>query len=476
MSKNRNGITLIALVVTIIVLLILAGVSIITLTGDNGIITRTEKVKKTTEEAAIKENISLAYAHAQIGKYAGKNETFADEIKKDLENTYGTGSATVVANEGGTYSVTLNGKTYYIDANGNVTNLPTGFTIGSTVTYKPSGTSTWKAELCSSTKTITDDVSLQTVASGSVDSGKTNMSITSWRVLSIDEENNKVELISTAPSPNAVYLGEAQGYNNGVYLLNKACNELYGGTITKGGTQYTITGRNVNINDIEDRMTDTALNDNSTGAHKFSNGTVAYGNQYSSAFTGSKNYPLIYVQESKSVINGNEKTSGIGLSDEGVTPIHRGDSVSEPQQLQEGKATPTTTSKRANNDGMVTATTSIKPYQTHWRKDNNFMKKAFKAPTELNDTETDGTQNTNYSLLMTDGTNPTTYWVASRCVDVFSGLCYFNVSGVFSGSVGAANMYESRNRTSQGRWALRPVVSLSSDLISGNSTSGFKVE
>ena len=40
MQKNSKGITLIALVITIIVLLILAGVTIATLTGDNGILTQ----------------------------------------------------------------------------------------------------------------------------------------------------------------------------------------------------------------------------------------------------------------------------------------------------------------------------------------------------------------------------------------------------------------------------------------------------
>lgn len=46
--KFNSGITLIALVVTIVVLLILAGVSISTLTGDNGIITRANQAKEST--------------------------------------------------------------------------------------------------------------------------------------------------------------------------------------------------------------------------------------------------------------------------------------------------------------------------------------------------------------------------------------------------------------------------------------------
>lgn len=48
----QKGITLIALVITIIVLLILAGVSIATLTGDNGILTRANEAKENTEQAS----------------------------------------------------------------------------------------------------------------------------------------------------------------------------------------------------------------------------------------------------------------------------------------------------------------------------------------------------------------------------------------------------------------------------------------
>ena len=46
MKTREKGITLIALVVTIIVLLILAGVAIATLTGKNGLITRAKQEKK----------------------------------------------------------------------------------------------------------------------------------------------------------------------------------------------------------------------------------------------------------------------------------------------------------------------------------------------------------------------------------------------------------------------------------------------
>ena len=58
-KSSAKGITLIALVITIIVLLILAGVSISMLTGDNGIITQAQKAKEKTEEAKIREEQQL---------------------------------------------------------------------------------------------------------------------------------------------------------------------------------------------------------------------------------------------------------------------------------------------------------------------------------------------------------------------------------------------------------------------------------
>ena len=65
--KNRNsGITLIALVITIIVLLILAGVSIAMLTGDNGLLTQAAKAKEATEKAQKEEQAQLADLNSYI--------------------------------------------------------------------------------------------------------------------------------------------------------------------------------------------------------------------------------------------------------------------------------------------------------------------------------------------------------------------------------------------------------------------------
>ena len=69
--KKKNGITLIALVVTIIVLLILAGISISMLTGQNGILNRASEAKEKTEVAQKDENEKMQGYEDIINKYTG---------------------------------------------------------------------------------------------------------------------------------------------------------------------------------------------------------------------------------------------------------------------------------------------------------------------------------------------------------------------------------------------------------------------
>lgn len=64
--KNQKGITLVALVITIIVLLILAGVSLSLVAGENGILGRATGAAATAEMAEAKQEIELAIADAQM--------------------------------------------------------------------------------------------------------------------------------------------------------------------------------------------------------------------------------------------------------------------------------------------------------------------------------------------------------------------------------------------------------------------------
>ena len=73
--KKEKGITLIALVVTIVVLLILAGISISMLTGENGVISQARNAKEATEQAKVEELVSVALASV-IAKNNGSTREF----------------------------------------------------------------------------------------------------------------------------------------------------------------------------------------------------------------------------------------------------------------------------------------------------------------------------------------------------------------------------------------------------------------
>ena len=129
--KQKNGITLIALVITIIVLLILAGVSIAMLTGQNGILTQANNAKNETEQANAKEKVESAVIATMSQSKRGTLD--ADKLVAEITNNYG-GTATKTGT-GFPVNTTVDGKSFTIDGDGNVTstgsgNGPTGGTLG----------------------------------------------------------------------------------------------------------------------------------------------------------------------------------------------------------------------------------------------------------------------------------------------------------------------------------------------------------
>ena len=124
--RMQKGITLIALVITIIVLLILAGVSIAMLTGENGILTQANTSKKKTEEAEDIEKIRLAISEAQMGE-DGYQELTTQNLGSALIKD---GVKSVVSdNEDGTRHILLldEKKEYKLDSSGNIENLNIDF-------------------------------------------------------------------------------------------------------------------------------------------------------------------------------------------------------------------------------------------------------------------------------------------------------------------------------------------------------------
>ena len=102
-TTKSNGITLIALVITIVVLLILAGVSIAMLTGNNGILTQAKLAKENTDLAKEEEKNKLSNNNEYINEQTGNAVPgkIVTETKKDN----------------------------YVDSEGNQATIPAGFTV-----------------------------------------------------------------------------------------------------------------------------------------------------------------------------------------------------------------------------------------------------------------------------------------------------------------------------------------------------------
>ena len=265
-KETQKGITLIALVITIIVLLILAGVSIAMLTGQNGILTQAQNSKTVTENKSAEEKVKLAV----MGARADDGTLTVGKLRTELANYGGTV-------EGNTFPVTatVDGKSFTVDDKGNVElageKQPVtreGIEVGDYVSYTPD-TATEKTYDADKLKKG-GYTSTQTVKKEDLN----------WRVLRKNDDGS-IDLIGDATS-NSVYFSGSLGYNNGVYLLNDICKELY------SNSTHHITARSVNLEDMEKWLTDSGK----TARASYSN-AVKYGE--TKEYKGSNSYtPDIY--------------------------------------------------------------------------------------------------------------------------------------------------------------------------------------
>lgn len=117
-SKEKNllknsGITLIALVIIVIVLLILAGVTVATLTGDNGLLQRATSAKQANENANIEEQIKLAIVESQASKYLNTNKSELENIEESLSKTFNDTVTVLKMGKGYKIKIGNNNKTTY---------------------------------------------------------------------------------------------------------------------------------------------------------------------------------------------------------------------------------------------------------------------------------------------------------------------------------------------------------------------------
>lgn len=114
--KQEKAITLIALVITIVVLLIISAVIIATLTGDNGLITKAFSANRASREVEIKEKIQLAASAAEIINYG---ELRKNEFDIELEKEFGKDNYELLT-IGKEFLIIIENIEHRIDINGNI--------------------------------------------------------------------------------------------------------------------------------------------------------------------------------------------------------------------------------------------------------------------------------------------------------------------------------------------------------------------
>lgn len=216
--ENNKGITLVALVITIIVLLILAGVTISMIFGNNGILTKANDAKTASEKADILDGIKLEYADSEMGKYtnSGNSSESLESITRRVVNEKGARieGETVITKSGGEFPLANIYKEFYKDGE--------YYQVGNKIT---NGTNTYE---------IGDKILNYDHTSGGVlpQSGYDTVAQNGWSILG--SENGKIMIVADE-SVGDISLGNTWGYRDGVNDINSISDKYGHGTYGDGG-------------------------------------------------------------------------------------------------------------------------------------------------------------------------------------------------------------------------------------------------
>ena len=474
--------------------MILAGVSINTVLGDDGIIKKAKEAVAATQQASAEEEMNRLVLEYQL---ASKDETLESFLQEkvtegriDGVTDNGDGTITITKKvEGKDYTITVKkpvaptpsvkvgairvvadstgagsslgeastskGKTLYIMIDSSISGgtttvspeVPYAVTENGTYKFTVTGTVNGTAytkevsvEVNQFKNSILEDINIKigdnvnytydTASSSYTLESKysgysSNQTIAqtaglTWKVLNVDKENDTVDIISTNPTSSTVYFGNILGYNNGPYYMNEICKAQYSNK-TLG-----VNARSINLLDMEKHLTAAGI-----AARNAYTNAVKYGT--TKTYTSNTKYPSLYA---------NQKGAGPNASSISQPDITKGN-----DPYEESKPIATTEPTTDNTSGTGNPLTVTQTYYNI------------------------AIDNTNYGTASSILANSTPFWVAARYVDAFSGNAYFGLRYAYT-ATGGYIMFYSYGNTSGHRYALRPVVSLPSSLLTGEQTNG----
>ena len=470
-------------------MLILAGVSINLVLGNNGIINKAKEASTKSAESSVKEKLGMTLLEYSMRSEssledflnAKKESGEIDSVTKQADGTFEVEKDGYIAtvNANGTLGdfakagprPAVSGIKVVANANGSGENLPAGKTDegtplyitfthsieGGTTTVSPSipfkvtangtynftVTGTVNGE--TSTKTVSVTVNQYSskykigdyvnytydpVSSGyetkTEENGYENQTIAQstetlkWRILNIDEANGTVDLVSAAPTSNTVTFRGILGYNNGPYVMDKICEALYSNN-SRG-----IKARSIDLIDMEQHLTAAGI-----AARNAYTSTVKYGT--TKTYTSNTKYPSLYA---------GQKGAGVNVAEEKASTIAQPDISKGNDPYEESKAIATTEPTTDNTSGTGKPLTVTQTY--------------YNIPIST----------ANYGDAGSVLSNSTWYWVAARYVITDSNYASFGLRRAYTNTCGNDVFGSNSNSDTSGCYGLRPVVSLSSSILS----------
>ena len=497
-TKEIKGITLVALVITIVVLLILAGVSINTVLGDDGIIKKAKEAAEATKRASAEEEMNRLVLEYQL---ASNDETLESFLQEKVTEGRIDG---VTDNGDGTITITkkVEGKDYTITVKKPVAPTPSvkvgairvvsdstgaGSSLGEASTRK--GTTLYimiESTISGGTTTVSPEVPYAVTENGTykftVTGTVDGTAYTKEVSVTVNQYKNEINL-------DEIQIGD---YVNYTYDIDSASSSYtleskYSGYSSNQTIAQTtgLTWKVLNVDKENDTVDIISTNPTSSTVN-FSN-ILGYNNgpylmneickaQYSNKTLGVNARSINLLDMEKHLT-----ADGIKARNAYTSNVKYGTTKTYPSNTKYP-------SLYANQKGAGPNVSSITPSDITKGNDPYEESKPIvpKGTTEPTTDNTSGNGNpltvthtyyyipindTNYGTASTVLANSTYFWVAARCVGAYPGFANFGLRRAYT-RTGGCEMFDSYGVTYGDVCALRPVVSLPSSLLTGEQTNG----
>ena len=503
-TKEMKGITLVALVITIVVLLILAGVSINTVLGDDGIIKKAKEAAEATKRASAEEEMNRLVLEYQI---ASNDET----LKSFLQEKVTEGRIDGVTDNGdGTITITkkVEGKDYTITVKKPAASTPSvkvgairvvsdstgaGSSLGEASTRK--GTTLYimiESTISGGTTTVSPEVPYAVTENGTYKFTVTGTVNGTAYTKEVSVEVNQFREFSI----DDIQIGDSVNYtydSAGSYSLSSAYSGDYKSNNQTIAQTTGLTWQVLNV----DKENDTVdiISTNTTSSTVYFRDILGYNNgpyfmneickaQYSNKTLGVEARSINLLDMEKhltptGITNRNAYKYNSNTAKYGTTKTYTSDTKYPSLYANQKGAGPNITATNASTISQPDITMGNDPYE----ESKPIVPEDTTEPTTsstngtgspLTVTQTDyyiSINDTNYGTAATVLANSTEFWVAARYVGTGSSYADFGLRGAGTYPYGY-RMFDSGGNTYGYNCALRPVVSLPSSLLTGEQTNG----